>query len=368
MLSGDNGILQKATTAKENTDSAQIKERIQLAYHSALAEGQGSYTKESLEVELEKEFTTDYSVDDSDNDNWILTAKGISVTIPAGKEDTSKVTVKVETTNLKEVENLSTLYGQTTDYTSVSNVQWQLFYDDDEYIYLLANDYVPINTLPNELQKEAQAEGETKYKAWFSMYSDGNYTGTIMENEPWSKGTESSTITGNAQTSNYLKWVNSSIVETKNNLNMKAVAYMMDTSKWSSFAGSASGAYAIGGPTIEMFALSYNAKHDTKFETYGTRAEDITSTNADTNGYKVKIGDGSWGLYASGLDTSSDNMWVKTSNTKAYGYWLTAPSTGAGGSDFVSFVGEGGFISCSNVFSDTHGIRPLIAIPKSSLK
>lgn len=368
MLSGDNGILQKATTAKENTDSAQIKERIQLAYHSALAGGQGSYTKESLEDALEKEFTTDYSVDDSDNNNWILTAKGQSVTIPAGKEDTSKVTIKVGTTNLKEVANLSTLYGQTTDYTSVSNVQWQLFYDDDEYIYLLADDYVPINTLPNELQKETQAQGETKYKAWFAMYNDGNYTGPIMESEPWSKGTESSTITGNSQTSNYLKWVNSNIVVTKNNLNMKAVAYMMDTSKWSSFAGSASGAYAIGGPTIEMFALSYNAKHDTKFETYGTSAEDITSTNADANGYKVKTGDGSWGLYASGLDTSSDNMWVKTSNTKAYGYWLTAPSTGAGGSDFVSFVGAGGFISCSNVFSDGNGIRPLISIPKSSLK
>ena len=91
MLSGDNGILQKATTAKENTDSAQIKERIQLAYHSALAGGQGSYTKESLEDELEKEFTTDYSVDDSDDTSWVLNAKGQSVTIPAGKKGEEKV-------------------------------------------------------------------------------------------------------------------------------------------------------------------------------------------------------------------------------------------------------------------------------------
>ena len=91
MLSGDNSILQKATTAKENTDSAQIKERIQLAYHSALTGGQGSYTKESLEDELEKEFTTDYNVDDSDSEKWILTAKGQSVPIPAGikKESSS---------------------------------------------------------------------------------------------------------------------------------------------------------------------------------------------------------------------------------------------------------------------------------------
>ena len=86
MLSGDNSILQKATDAKIKSDEAQIKERIQLAYHSALAGGKGSYTYESLEDELEKEFgENNYNVDDSDSDNWVLTAKGQSVTIPAGK-------------------------------------------------------------------------------------------------------------------------------------------------------------------------------------------------------------------------------------------------------------------------------------------
>ena len=90
MLSGDNSILQRATDAKTNTDNAQIKERIQLAYHSALAGGQGSYTKEGLEEELEKEFgENNYNVDDSDNTNWILSAKGQDVTIPAGKKETN---------------------------------------------------------------------------------------------------------------------------------------------------------------------------------------------------------------------------------------------------------------------------------------
>ena len=87
MLSGDNSILQKATDAKTNSDNAQIKERIQLAYHSALTGGQGSYTKESLEEELEKEFgENNYNVDDSNNTNWILTAQGQSVIISAGKK------------------------------------------------------------------------------------------------------------------------------------------------------------------------------------------------------------------------------------------------------------------------------------------
>ena len=86
MLSGDNGILTKTTEAKNRNDAEQIKERIKLAYHSALAGEQGSYTKESLEKELIKEFRDEYEgIDDSNDINWILKAKGQSVTIPAGK-------------------------------------------------------------------------------------------------------------------------------------------------------------------------------------------------------------------------------------------------------------------------------------------
>lgn len=91
MLTGDNGILQKATTAKENTDRAQIEERIKMAYHSALTEGQGSYTKESLEDELKKEFgENNYNVDDSDDTNWKMIAHGQEVTIPAGEKERNK--------------------------------------------------------------------------------------------------------------------------------------------------------------------------------------------------------------------------------------------------------------------------------------
>ena len=286
MLSGDSSILQKATDAKTNTDNSQIKERIQLAYHSALTVGQGSYTKDTLMDELKNEFETDYDVDDSDTKNWKLKAHGQEVIIPAGKEDTGKVTIKIGTTNLKEESDLSALYGETTDYTSVSGVNWQLFYSDDDYIYLIANDYVPIDTLPNELIKETQVEGETKYKARFANWDSNirNYVGTIMDNKPWSDGVDSSTITENPQTNIYLRWVNSNLVSVKNNPNIKAVAFMFDINKWKNFAGETKGAYAIGGPTIEMFVLSYNAKHEDQLGTYET----INNTNANSYGYYTR--------------------------------------------------------------------------------
>ncbi len=89
MLSGDNSILQRATDAKTKSDEAQIKERIQLAYHSALTGGQGSYTKNTLMDELKNEFETDYDVDDSDDTNWKMMAHGQEITIPAGEIDLS---------------------------------------------------------------------------------------------------------------------------------------------------------------------------------------------------------------------------------------------------------------------------------------
>ena len=371
MLSGDNGILQRATDAKEYENVAQIQEQINLAYHSALVNGQGEVTEASLETELKNEFnkTTldeDWLDKTSMVGKWIITIDGISLEVPAGIENDNEVIIKVGATNLKDVSQLSNLYGETTDYSSVNGVQWQLFYDDDSYIYLIAKDYVPINTLPNELLKETQVEGETKYKAWFANYSNSGYTGTIMENTPWSNGTESNTFTANTVvihiTSNYLKWVNSTLVRTKNTSAMKAMAFMMDTNKWSNFAGEASGATAIGGPTLEMFALSYNAKHDTKLGTYGTSSSDITWTNATQLGYKVKIGTGSWSSdYISGLDTTTTdtdgNMWVRTSDTNAKGYWIT--STFGELSYSVNCIYAGGQLGGSQVSKTLYRVSPI---------
>ena len=372
MLSGDNSILQRATDAKTNTDDAQIQEQINLAYHSSLVDGQGEVTETSLESELKKEFNKTV-LDEGWLDKtsvvgkWRITIDGVYLDVPVGKQDNQdngKVTIKVGTTNLKEVSNLTTLYGETTDYFSVDDVQWQLFYDDESYIYLIASDYVPINTLPSELNKEAQSDGEIKYQAGFATWDENssNYIGTIMENMPWNDGTVSNTITGNAQTNTYLKWVNSSLVSRTNNPNMKAVAYMMDTTKWSDFAGSVTGAYAIGGPTVEMFSLSFNAKHFNigTYETIIDASTDSRNGNATQYGYNT---------YPNILDkTATDaggNMWIRTSYADTAAYWLASPSSDDPGRMII--VEWDGYLSSSYI-DYYYGFRPLVSIPKSSLK
>ena len=391
-LTGDNGLLNRAVGAKDATEKAEILDNVRVKILGKMVEKNGQdLTEEEIKDILDDYFdaTEVASINLSDDDAELTLNNGNKITIGellkdvniAGGGAGGKTEIKVGGTALNvgsttgTAEALKSSYGQDTDYTSNNgnNWTWQLFYDDATNIYLIASDYVPIDTLPNELIKEKQAEGETKYIAWFATLSN-TYTGTIMENTPWSNGTTSSTITGNAQTNTYLKWVNNtSLVTTTNNPNMKAVAYMMDTSKWSNFAGGATGATAIGGPTLEMFALSYNTKHSTnQLGTYGKNTADITSTNADSYGYKVKIGANSWDECVVDLDTSSDNMWIILEEEKANGYWISSPRCGG--------IYDRGLAICEiyrfgymnyttrNLGSTDLGFRPLVSIPKSSIK
>ena len=291
----------------------------------------------------------------------------------------AKPTISVGGTNIKNITDITTKYGQTTTYKSTShpNIDWQLFYADSSNYYLIASDYVPNAELPcngntvngvtygaTDLVKSTVTTNQhATYGARFcsnSNYNDGVLTtGTIYKN-----GSSSTAITNNPLSSTYLKWANTYNTSTNNNI--CSVAYMMDTNKWSSFADGVSGAYAMGGPTVEMFVLSYNAvnTHTTKLGTYET----VDSNNSNSNGYMLKIGTGSWASYVSVSDTSGTdgNMWVRTSQAKAYGCWLASPSSGE--EDHVRSVGCYGRVDYDYATHGSTGFRPLVAIPKTAIK
>ena len=371
MLSGDNGILQKATEAKENTGISQIQERINLAYHSALTSGLGKVEESNLKDEIKKEFNKTDSELEEENwldktsvaGKWRITIDGVYLDVPAGTQDdqnNGKISIKVGTTNLKEVSDLTTLYGETTDFTSVDNVQWQLFYDDDDNIYLIANDYVSNLVLPTEDNdgelKKTTLSSKTEYCSMFGIKNGTEYTSKIFNMTPYSNGTSSltlaSTSTSYSIVSNYLRWLERGIDTIATNKNMMAVAYMMDTEKWKNFKGTATGAYAIGGPTLELFIASYNRKHDKKIATYSTP---INSTEASSSGYKVKWSiDETWATRITGLDTSDSgqtgegNMWVRTSQSKAGSCYIASPNSYS--STSIVSIGSSGSIGYGNVW------------------
>lgn len=264
----------------------------------------------------------------------------------------------LSSSNVSGNEALKAHYGEMTDFTSVGEVQWQLFYDDADYCYVIASDYVDNGKLTNasDLVKTGVY---TNYCAYFGQ-QNAQYGGTAA----LSTKTGSVDIANNTFNQKYLQWPLQDAHKDSIEVNMKAVAYMMDTSKWSNFTGKY-GEFAIGGPTVEMFAKSYNAKHSTnQMGTYDT----LDSTNSNQYGYMVKLGTGNWNSYISGLDTNSGNgnMWVIANSQKAYGMWLASPSSGGGANVFC--VNYSGTLSIGSVASISNGFRPLVSIPKSSIQ
>jgi len=76
MLTGQNGILNRAGEAKEKTDIAQIDESVKLAIAEAITEGTGTIDKEKIENSLNKYFQEgDYNLVD-DSNGWIITVAG----------------------------------------------------------------------------------------------------------------------------------------------------------------------------------------------------------------------------------------------------------------------------------------------------
>ena len=150
-------------------------------------------------------------------------------------------------------ESLKAKYGQTvhTDFfssVSETGLHWQLFYDDANYVFLIASDYVPNSTLTTGTGNLITKSGvNSTYNAAFctdSNYNDGVLSSTVSI----------APVANNKLTSTYLTW---SGINTSTYNNMKAVSYMMDVSKWNQYAGSMySSAQAIGGPTLELFIAS----------------------------------------------------------------------------------------------------------------
>ena len=115
MLSGDNSILNRATTAKETMGQKQIEERVSLAYNAGVMEdinnGEGKLQQNTLNTELTKLFPgSTIEIDtttDTTGKKWYVTIDGgTPIEVEAGKaggeEDTGvkdKNGVAIKTTN-----------------------------------------------------------------------------------------------------------------------------------------------------------------------------------------------------------------------------------------------------------------------------
>ena len=314
MLAGDNGILQKVTIAKENTDKTQIEERIKLAYHSALAGGQGNYTKDTLEDELEKEFGDDFEeVDDSDDTNWILKAKGQSVTVPAGKNEDAYI-FNEEELIIGNAINTNKYGYKVNTYTSSDesgyNGIWRLFYQDENLTYIITD----------------EGQGNYNLNSVYNSYNNGASVGTI----------------GKRLNSK----INSLFIEENTKANIKGIAFFTDSTRWDKYKDNEGDAVCvIASPTLELFIASYNgvAKIDEE-------RDELKELEYDEYGYTSvlnNIVDNNHGIYNGS-------------------YWIASPFSISSSQDTFYFYScnVGGSVGGSYPpMWTSQAVRPIVCVP-----
>ena len=356
---GDNGLLSQAQDAKDLAESTTIEtgdkmNKVLQEYMNVMAEDEGGITEP-------EEDTTPPTVIITEGD---ITENSIEINVTAndpesglasenpyvyylnGEEKTrsnsssytftgltasTQYTIKVEVYNgvgikgedsitisttakpglsADEIQqNPTTYYGaEVKGYTCSSNgvETWRIFYADESNIYLIADDYIPSSAAPTSTAGHSLNVGDTNYKLYFS---------NIINDYSGSSWIRSNT---NSKAREWLSYVDSNPKSTNNNI--KAVAYLMDTNKWSIYAGSVA-EYAIGGPTLEMFCASYKDTHQSRY---------INNRVENSAGYYVKWSnttDSLYNEYVIGLTQDEYNsIYIKSDTSKANGMWLASPS------------------------------------------
>ena len=274
--------------------------------------------------------------------------------IPVSIENKYKVVNANTIASATDTEKANNYYGKSVNYTSANGVTgWKIFYADSSNIYLIADDYVDVAKLPRGTDKSGNSVGNPPAN------TDSSYPKAAPLNKIMNAYS-----TGAARiTTDTIKKLNKSFFIDKQytgvenstvNPNMKAVAYMLDTTAWSTFKDNNGKAdYAIGGPTLEMLFKSYNQKHPGKnYEAQATSAI----------GYQLRVNEGTWKDYtdsSSDYLDSSDSLYVLPSSKGASAMWLASPSAYTAS---VMYVYCSGYVSVSDYDANDRGFRPLVCL------
>lgn len=191
--------------------------------------------------------------------------------------------------NISNAKNKSEYYGKVvTGYDCTNNnavEEWKIFYADRKNIYLIASNYISLEFYPTSKTQSISQNpiGEPSIE---NVVNDYN---------------------GASSVSDELRKLNSSyynINTYSDRYNIKAVAYMQDTSIWNIYAGEKA-EYAIGSPSLEMLFASYNQKYGTDYQ-----------AKSDEIGYRIsKDGGKNWDSTISNMLNVEDSLYVLKKGT-----------------------------------------------------
>ena len=258
-----------------------------------------------------------------------------------------------------DTEKANNYYGKSVNYTSANGVTgWKIFYADTNNIYLIADDYVKVAKLPKGTNEAGQSVGS----------APANTNSSYPKAAPFDNIFDAYSTGAARITTNTIKKLNKSFFIDKQytgvenstvNPNMKAVAYMLDTTAWSTFKdnnedNNGKADYAIGGPTIEMLMKSYSQKHNVQY-----KAEAKNDTGHE--GYKISKDNGeNWSSDYTDMLSTSDSLYVLPTSNGANAMWLASPSAYHAGN--VMCVYCNGYVGNYSYDFSSFGFRPLVCL------
>ena len=354
MLTGDNGILKKAITAKEKTIEAEDEEKINLAILAA-RDNNGDFNRELLKEELGKYGLTG---ENGENGTTTVTANGKKYTIDSeGKVTSEDLTENDDNKGIKDItaqmvaEHPETYYGlKVTNYESTNGQNdWRIFYSDGEHIFLITGDYVDLSVANRLSSNTGMTKLGAKYRAYWSSAPSRSLQ-TVED-------TVKTRFKATGYTLNVI------------NGNSRCVSTLLNASNWESYKDNGNMAeYAIGGSTIEMWMASWNELCDKK---YNKPSDKLYCNNTNENGYYVGTSTNPTSVSISSSVMSAKDGYnnslyyphhesISDGDRYCDSYWIASPS--ANYSYSVLLVYSDGSVN-NSYFDDTYmGVRPVVSL------
>lgn len=325
-LTGDNGLLQKATSAKQANETATALENIQ----AEVAGSYGLYGKIDLD-ELNKNLKRVNGLKYNDAD-IVLDGENKNII----EELPTEVSLNQYSFSIEESGKVSDItyaniinskIGEIVQGYSAADLQWQVYYADSEETFLISKTPVQENTdIPlkgknkTENYRGSADVRETEYgKKW---------------NKTWLNKCASNTTIGGESPWN----------------NAKAIAYLSDPDNWNDYKiGPAK--YAAGGPTLELLIVSWNK----------SQGKNIKLPNLGANGYET--------YKPQEFSSKLRNSIKKGVYYNDVDYYVVSPDwkdSNANGAVSLKAV-RNSSLSFSFYHAKVCGIRPIVSIPTSKI-
>ena len=251
--------------------------------------------------------------------------------------DEEEPPVVEEGENFAEAVTEASHYGDYVEYNvdlngdgDITN-DWRIFYNDGEHIFLIAADYV-------------------KNTSSYLNNAGTGMTSTSTYSLYWSSAPSTAQDTSNAILFGQTLWIDYST-----NNNGRCVSTLLNTGNWTGFVDNTYAEYAVGGPTLEMWVASYNAKGYTPLY-----------TNVNNTGYYIGNSEGTTDTYYYVTDDSNngygDTLYFPHQEvvSNCSGYWLASPSAYDTGR--VLRVDYDGSVERYFSYNSSAGVRPLVSL------